>query len=34
MASGAELIRKIKEQIEEVDPKDVLELPAERQRVP
>src|ERR687891_383784 len=25
MASGAELIRKIKEQIEEVDPKDVLE---------
>src|SRR5687767_13750762 len=26
MASGAELIRKVKEQIEEVDPKDVLEL--------
>ena len=26
MASGAELIRKIKEQIEEVDPKDVHEL--------
>jgi len=26
MASGAELIRKIKEQIQEVDPKDVLEL--------
>ena len=26
MASGAELIRKIKEQIEEVDPKDVHDL--------
>src|ERR671923_1461377 len=26
MASGSELIRKIKEQIEEVDPKDVHEL--------
>src|SRR5918995_563430 len=26
MASGAELIRKVKEQIEEVDPKDVFEL--------
>ena len=26
MASGAELIRKIKEQIEEVDPKEVHEL--------
>ena len=26
MASGAELIRKIKEQIEEVDPKEVHDL--------
>ena len=32
MASGAEVIRKIKEQIEEVDPKEVHGLWPERQR--